>query len=42
LKRYLELKNSKDTHLGMPLPKGKVRVYKADASGSRAYGSSVR
>jgi len=32
---YLEIKNSKDTRLGMPLPKGKVRVYKADASGSQ-------
>jgi hypothetical protein len=32
---YLELKNSKDNRLGMPLPKGKVRVYKADASGSQ-------
>jgi hypothetical protein len=26
----LELKNSKENHLGMPLPKGRVRVYKAD------------
>jgi hypothetical protein len=32
---YLELKNSTDNRLGMPLPKGKVRVYKADASGSQ-------
>ena len=32
---YLEIKNSKDSRLGMPLPKGKVRVYKADASGSQ-------
>ena len=32
---YLELKNSKDNRLGIPLPKGKVRVYKADASGSQ-------
>ncbi len=31
----LELKNSKDNRLGVPLPKGKVRVYKADASGSQ-------
>lgn len=27
---YLELKNSKENHMGMPLPKGIVRVYKAD------------
>jgi hypothetical protein len=32
---YLELKNSKENRLGQPLPKGKVRVYKADASGSQ-------
>jgi hypothetical protein len=32
---YLELKNSQDQRLGVPLPKGKVRVYKADASGSQ-------
>ena len=31
----LELKNSKEHRLGLPLPKGKVRVYKADASGSQ-------
>jgi hypothetical protein len=30
----LELTNAKDHRLGVPLPKGKVRVYKADASGS--------
>jgi len=34
---YLELKNSKDNRLGIPLPKGKVRVYKADASGSQQF-----
>ena len=34
---YLELKNSKDNRLGTPLPKGKVRVYKADASGSQQF-----
>jgi hypothetical protein len=33
----LELKNSKDNRLGVPLPKGKVRVYKADASGSQQF-----
>jgi hypothetical protein len=32
---YLELKNSKDRGLGLPLPKGRMRVYKADASGSQ-------
>jgi hypothetical protein len=34
---YLELKNSKDARLGVPLPRGKVRVYKADASGSQQF-----
>jgi hypothetical protein len=33
----LELKNSKEHRLGLPLPKGKVRVYKADASGSQQF-----
>jgi len=32
---YLELKNSQDQRLGVPLPKGKIRVYKADAFGSQ-------
>ena len=32
---YLELKNSKENRLGVPLPKGRMRVYKADASGSQ-------
>jgi hypothetical protein len=32
---YLDLRNSKENRLGVPLPKGKVRVYKADASGSQ-------
>ncbi len=32
---YLELKNSKDNRLGLPIPKGRVRVYKADTSGSQ-------
>src|SRR5262245_33450239 len=32
---YLELKNSKDNRLGMSLPKGRVRVYKADTGGSQ-------
>ena len=34
---YLEIKNSKDNRLGIPLPKGKVRVYKADTSGSQQF-----
>ncbi len=34
---FLELRNSKDSRLGMPLPKGKVRVYKADGSGSQQF-----
>jgi len=29
----LEITNSKENHLGMPLPKGKVRVYKSDEEG---------
>ena len=31
---YLEVANRKENHLGIPLPKGIVRVYKADRSGS--------
>jgi len=27
---YVRMKNSKENHMGMPLPKGKVRVYKQD------------
>ncbi len=27
---YVRFKNGKDNHMGMPLPKGKVRVYKMD------------
>jgi hypothetical protein len=34
---YLELNNTKANRLGAPLPKGKVRVYKADASGSQQF-----
>ena len=30
----VEIRNAKDHRLGVPLPKGKVRVYKADTSGS--------
>lgn len=31
---YLEIKNAKENNLGMPLPKGTIRVYKADSQGS--------
>src|SRR5256885_6407000 len=34
---YLEIKNSKENRLGLPLPKGKIRVYKADRSGSQQF-----
>jgi len=34
---YLDIKNSRENRLGLPLPKGKVRVYKADASGSQQF-----
>ena len=34
---FLEIKNSKENRLGLPLPKGKVRVYKADRSGSQQF-----
>jgi hypothetical protein len=32
---YLDIRNTKENRLGVPLPKGKVRVYKADVSGSQ-------
>jgi hypothetical protein len=32
---YIELRNSKENRLGLPIPKGRVRVYKADSSGSQ-------
>jgi hypothetical protein len=32
---YLDIRNSKENRLGVPLPRGRVRVYKADASGSQ-------
>ena len=34
---YLEIKNEEANKLGMPLPKGTVRVYKADKSGSTQF-----
>jgi hypothetical protein len=33
----LEIGNSKENRLGVPLPKGKVRVYKADSAGSQQF-----
>lgn len=33
----LEFKNSEHNNLGMPLPKGKVRVYKTDSDGSQEF-----
>jgi hypothetical protein len=33
----LEAKNSKENHMGMPLPKGKIRVYKLDTDGSQQF-----
>jgi hypothetical protein len=32
---FVELTNAKANNLGVPLPKGKIRVYKADRSGSQ-------
>ncbi|MFO0567647.1 MAG: DUF4139 domain-containing protein [Polyangiaceae bacterium] len=34
---YLDLQNTKQNGLGMPLPKGTVRVYKADKSGAKQF-----
>ncbi len=34
---YLEVKNSQANRLGVPLPKGRVRVYKADTGGSQQF-----
>jgi hypothetical protein len=34
---YLDLENSRENRLGVPLPRGKIRVYKADASGSQQF-----
>ena len=33
----LEVTNSRENHMGMPLPKGKVRVYKLDDEGSQQF-----
>jgi hypothetical protein len=34
---YLDLQNSEQNNLGMPLPRGIVRVYKADPSGAQQF-----
>ncbi len=34
---YLDIENKEQNKLGMPLPKGIVRVYKADASGAQQF-----
>ena len=34
---FLELQNSEANHMGMPLPKGTIRVYKADKGGMKQF-----
>ena len=34
---YLDVQNKEQNHLGMPLPKGTVRVYKSDKSGQKQF-----
>ena len=34
---YLDIQNKEDNHLGIPLPKGTIRVYKADSSGAKQF-----
>lgn len=34
---YLDIQNAEKNHLGIPLPKGVVRVYEADASGAKQF-----
>ncbi len=34
---YLDLQNTAQNHMGMPLPKGTVRVYKADKTGAKQF-----
>lgn len=34
---YLDFKNTQANHLGIPLPKGTVRVYKADKAGKKQF-----
>ncbi len=37
VKVTMELMNSKENNMGMPLPKGKVKVYKLDSAGSQQF-----
>ena len=34
---YLDIQNAEKNHLGIPLPKGVVRVYQADRSGAQQF-----
>ena len=34
---YMDIQNSAQNHLGMPLPKGTLRVYKSDQSGAKQF-----
>jgi hypothetical protein len=34
---YFDIQNKEQTHLGMPLPKGTVRVYKSDKAGQKQF-----
>jgi len=34
---YLDIENKEQNHMGMPLPKGTVRVYKADKAGQKQF-----
>ena len=34
---YLDIQNTEANHMGMPLPKGTVRVYKADKAGAKQF-----
>jgi hypothetical protein len=34
---YLDVQNSEQNHLGQPLPKGTLRVYKADKNGAKQF-----
>ena len=34
---FLDIQNKEQNHLGMPLPKGVIRVYKADKSGQKQF-----
>ncbi|CAN5769504.1 DUF4139 domain-containing protein [soil metagenome] len=34
---FLEIENTEKNHMGMPLPKGVLRVYKADKSGTKQF-----